>query len=159
MSQIKYITDELLNATSAKAKLSPRLRMNHNFHEDYADPINRMLNALEPGTYCRPHKHEDPDKNEVFLVLKGKMAVLIFDEEGNVTETYTFAPAEGTHGIDIPPRIWHTLVCLEPGSVAYEIKDGPYVKPIDKNFASWAPEEGSPEASSYLEKLINHINK
>ena len=41
---------------------SPRLRLNHNFHDDLADPINRMLNALEPGTYLQPHKHENPDK-------------------------------------------------------------------------------------------------
>lgn len=158
MSKIKYITEDLLNETSDKAKASPRLRMNHNFHEDYDDPINRMLNALEPDTYCRPHKHEDPDKNEVFLVLRGKMAVFIFDEEGNVTDNYTFAPADGTYGIDIPPRIWHTLVCLESGSVAYEIKDGPYVKPIDKNFASWAPEEGTPEAAAYLKELLKQLD-
>lgn len=157
MSKIKYITEQLLNDTSKKAKASTRLRMNHNFHEDYADPINRMLNALEPNTYCRPHKHEDPDKSEVFIVLRGKMAVLIFDEKGNVTETYTFSPTEGTYGIDIPPRIWHTLVCLETGSVAYEVKDGPYVQPLDKNFASWAPEEGSAEAQEYLSKLIEQL--
>ncbi len=157
MGKIKYITEALLNATSKKAKETKRLRINHNFHEDYADPINRMLNALEPDTYCRPHKHEEPDKNEVFIVLRGKMAVLIFDDEGKVTETFTLAPAEGTYAIEIPARVWHTLVCLETDSVAYEVKDGPYVQPLDKNFASWAPQENAPEVSSYLKYLLSHL--
>jgi len=157
MSALKIIDRELLNMVSDKAKASPRLRMNHNFHDDYTDPINRMLNALEPGTYCRPHKHEYPDKREVFMVLRGKFAVFFFDDLGMVTQIVKLSQADGVYGVDIPPRTWHTLVCLEPGSVSYEVKDGPYFKPDDKDFAPWAPEEGSSETPEYLKTLMDHL--
>lgn len=157
MEQLQIIDNKLLAEVSEKAKASERQRMNHNFHSDYTDPINRMLNALEPGTYCQPHKHEDPDKREVFMVLKGSFAVFFFNDEGEVTQVVKLSQKEGTYGVDIPPRIWHTLVCLEPGSVAYEVKDGPYVKPKDKNFATWAPKEGDAGCEAYLEQLMEHL--
>lgn len=157
MSKIKTINRTLLNALSKKAKNSTRKRVNHNFHEDYTDPINRMLNALEPETYCQPHKHENPDKREVFIVLKGKMAVFFFDDSGNITNYNLLSPNSENYGVDIPAGVWHTLVSLESGSVAYEVKDGPYQKEIDKNFASWAPKEEDKEAISYLKKLKDFI--
>ena len=50
---MKIINEQLLDETQAKALQSPRLRMNYNFHEKLDDPINRLLNAMEPGTYLR----------------------------------------------------------------------------------------------------------
>ena len=50
---MKIINEQLLDETQAKALQSPRLRMNYNFHERLDDPINRLLNAMEPGTYLR----------------------------------------------------------------------------------------------------------
>ncbi len=152
------IDSGLLDAVSAQAKASERLRMNHNFHTDFADPINRMLNALEPDTYCRPHKHEDPDKREVFLVLRGKLAVLFFNDTGEVTEVVKLDATAGSYGVEIPPGVWHTLVCLEPNSVAYEVKDGPYLQPLDKNFAPWAPAEGEEGVAAYLEFLSSFVH-
>ena len=66
---MKIIDEQLLNETQAKAMKSPRLRMNYNFHEQLDDPINRLLNAMEPGTYLRPHRHLNPAKDEIFLLL------------------------------------------------------------------------------------------
>lgn len=157
MSKIQVINKKLLEKVSEQAKSGNRKRMNYNFHDDYSDPINRMLNALEPETYIQPHKHEDPDKREVFLILKGRMAVFFFDDNGAVTESVILSPDDGCYGVDIPPNTWHTLVCLESGSVAYEVKDGPYEKPKDKNFAPWAPKEGNEKAQEYLEQLIKQI--
>jgi cupin fold WbuC family metalloprotein len=152
--EFKIIDERLLDQVSGKAKVAARKRMNHNFHADYSDPINRMLNALEPGTYCRPHRHEFPDKREVFIVLRGTFAVFFFDNTGQITRIVKLSQKEGVYGVDIQPRVWHTLVCLENGSVAYEVKDGPYFQPDDKDFAPWAPAEGTPEATKYLENLM-----
>ena len=71
---MKIINEQLLDETQAKALQSPRLRMNYNFHEKLDDPINRLLNAMEPGTYLRPHRHLNPAKDEIFLLLRGKVA-------------------------------------------------------------------------------------
>lgn len=154
MQKLQIINNNMLDAVSAKAKDSERQRINHNFHADYDDPINRMLNALEPSTYIQPHKHEQPDKREVFIVLKGSFMVYLFNNEGEVTQMVKLSQSDGCYGVDIPAGIWHTLVCLESGSVAYEIKDGPYEKMKDKNFASWAPKEGEAGCQAYLHELL-----
>ena len=67
---MKIINEALLDETTGRAKQSPRLRMNYNFHEHSDDPVNRLLNALEPGTYLRPHRHLNPKKDEIFLLLQ-----------------------------------------------------------------------------------------
>ena len=155
---LKIVSSKLLDELSQKAAAIPRKRLNHNFHDDLADPINRMLNALEPGTYLQPHKHENPDKREVFIVLRGSLVVVFFDESGNPTHFVLLDPDKGNYGVEIPVGAWHTLFALESGSVVYEVKDGPYLPLTDKNFASWAPKEGHPECEEYLRKLFDQYN-
>jgi cupin fold WbuC family metalloprotein len=147
------ITDGFIDQTTNEARQSSRLRMNFNFHQ-LQDPVNRMLNALEPGTYIQPHKHENPDRFEVFLALRGKFAVIIFDETGTITDHIVLDPNMGNYGVEIPPKTYHTLIALESGSVAYEIKEGPYMPAIAKNFAPWAPTENDENAREYLHSLF-----
>jgi cupin fold WbuC family metalloprotein len=158
---LKIVSPEILDELSQKAVNSPRKRINHNFHDDLADPINRMLNAFEPGTYVQPHKHENPDKREVFVVLRGTLVVVIFDDLGNPTEFIILNQGNGNHAVEIPAGVWHSLFSLETGSVVYEVKDGPYFPVSDKNFAAWAPKEGDAACDTYLKMLIDqyHIEK
>lgn len=155
----KIITTELLEEITAKAVSSPRRRMNYNFHDDLADPINRMLNAFEPGTYVQPHKHENPDKREVFILLKGSLLVIFFDNDGNPTEFILLDREKGNLAVEIAPGTWHTIIALETGSVVYEVKDGPYSPLDDKNFASWAPKESDNGCATYLASLIKLYNQ
>lgn len=151
---MKLITEQLLDETTAKAKVNPRLRMNYNFHEDLDDPVNRLLNAMEPGTYLRPHRHLNPDKDEVFLLLRGKAAVFIFDESGNVTETIILCPTEGVYGAEIKAGVWHGMLVLESGSVVYEVKKGPFAPLSPENLAPWSPAAEDKEAVDlYINKL------
>ena len=148
------IDRQLVCGVAEEAKRSSRLRKNHNFHSDYADPVNRMLNAFEPGTYVRPHKHESPDKFEVFLALQGRALALQFNEGGEIAEHSILDAGSGIYGVEFAPRVWHTIVSLAWGTVLYEIKPGPYAPLSDKNFAPWAPLEGSPEATTYLNSIL-----
>jgi cupin fold WbuC family metalloprotein len=148
------INQRLASSITDEAKNSARLRKNYNLHSDYADPVNRMLNAFEPGTYVRPHKHESPDKFEVFIVLSGKALVIRFDDAGAIIEHAVLNSAHGVYGVEFAPREWHTIVSLASGTVLFEIKPGPYVPIDDKNFASWAPPEGSPDAAGYLASIL-----
>lgn len=148
------INEALLNETTERAKQSPRLRMNHNFHERLDDPVNRMLNALEPGTYLRPHRHLDPDKDEIFLLLRGRVAVFLFDDDGNVSRIQILDPKERIYGAEIKAGTWHSLLVLESGSVIYEIKEGPFVPLSADNFAPWSPAPEETEAvRRYMELL------
>lgn len=154
---LKIVSEKLLDELSLKAANSPRQRLNLNFHEKLADPMNRMLNAFEPGTYIQPHKHENPDKREVFIVLRGKLVMVIFDDCGNPIDFILLDPRKGTYAIEIPPRTWHSVISLETGTVVYEIKDGPYIPISDKNFATWAPKEGDANCDEYLARLTEQF--
>ncbi len=141
------------------AKGSARRRKNYNFHKVPEDTLQRMIHAMEPDTYVQPHKYENPDKREAFVILKGRVAVIEFDEDGFILDYITMNHESGNYGVDIQPGTWHTLICLEPGSVVYEVKDGPYNPSSDKQFARWAPREGDPDALKYNEKIIKSIKQ
>ena len=122
---MKIIDDKLINEVTDSAKKSSRLRMNYNFHQSLDDKCHRFLNALEPGTQIPVHHH--PTKDETFVILKGKVRVTAYNDEGKVLTSCVLCPESGTYGIDIPKNVWHGLECLEP-SVLLECKEGPFVE-------------------------------
>ena len=122
---MKIINENLINDVAAEAKKSPRLRMNYNFHQSLSDKCHRFLNALEPGTQIPVHHH--PTKDETFVILKGKVRISTYNDEGEVLETIVICHVEGFYGVDIPKNVWHGLECIEP-SVLLECKEGPFVE-------------------------------
>jgi len=135
----------MLADLSQQARDSPRLRKNRNFHA-MDEPVHRLLNALEPGTYVRPHRHLDPDKAEAAIVVAGAIGVLLFDGEGAVLESRLLTPGGADVGVQMPAGVWHTFVAMEPGSVFFEAKAGPYAPQTPEETAAWSPAEGTPEA-------------
>jgi cupin fold WbuC family metalloprotein len=154
---VKIITNKDLDQLSQEAIGSERLRKNLNMHDDYADTCQRLLNAMEPGTYIRPHRHTDPPKPECFMAVRGRMALVVFDDDGEVKQVVPFGDGCDALAIDLPAGQWHSIVVLKPGSVFFETKPGPYLPLSDKDFAPWAPEENSPEAGYYLSSLSEII--
>lgn len=122
---MEIIGRELLDKVSTEAKESPRLRMNYNFHQSLDDKCHRFLNAVEPGTEVPIHRH--PTKDETFVLLRGKVKVSTYDDEGNVKEDIILCPEDGKYGVDIKKNVWHSLKSLESGSVIFECKEGPFV--------------------------------
>ena len=151
------IDNSFIEVTSQKARQSPRKRMNYNFHPQPEDRLQRMLNAMEPGTYIQPHKHENPDKVEAFFCLRGRLLVVEYDSTGNITDHMVLDSRTGHFGCEIPARSWHSIISLEAGSVAYEVKDGPYDPAVDKNFAPWAPREGEPQCDAFINKVLQEL--
>jgi cupin fold WbuC family metalloprotein len=124
-----------------QAAASARRRANYNIHPTLDDPVQRFFNAMHPGTYVRPHRHTTPLRWEMFLVLKGRLAVLQFDGVGRVVERQELVAGGPVFGAELEAGCWHTLVVLEPALV-FELKEGPYSAMSDKDFARWAPAEG-----------------
>jgi cupin fold WbuC family metalloprotein len=151
------INNELLDRISQQAKESARKRQNHNFHSSPHDHMHRMLNAMEPETYVQPHKHVEPDKREAFIILRGAICLVEFDEQGVITDHYFMEAGTGNEGAEITPRAYHTLIVLTPGTIIYEIKDGPWDIKTDKVFAPWAPEEGSLESAGYNARVLKSL--
>jgi len=154
---MKIINLEILDKLSIEAQFSPRLRKNLNYHEELSDTLQRLLNAMEPGTYIRPHKHENPDKREMFIVLRGKLAVVTYNNDGSIQNHIILDPKEGKFGVEIPARVWHSIIVLESNSVLFEVKDGPYEALTDKNFAQWAPPEDDARCDKFNESVLRSI--
>lgn len=154
---MKIINQDRLDQLSREASESPRLRKNLNMHDEYTDVCQRLFNAMEPGTYIRPHRHVDPPKPECFMAVRGKMALVVFDDKGEVGQVVPFGDSYDVMAIDLPSGQWHTLIVLEPGSIFFETKPGPYVPLSDKDFAPWSPPENSPDVNKYLSLLAKSI--
>ena len=150
---MKIVTIDLLRRLSEQARVSPRLRRNHNFHGSDESRCHRLLNAIEPASYVRPHRHLDPEKEEAFILMSGKLGVVTFLDDGAVDETILLSPESGNLAADIPSGIYHTAVSLEPGTVFFEAKAGPYLPLSDAEKAVWAPDDDDPAATAYLERL------
>ena len=154
---LRLIAPADLDALSRTALTTPRRRQHLNLHADYADSCQRLFNAVEPDSYIRPHRHSDPPKPECFVAVRGRFQVLLFDAEGRVTERISLAPDGPVVAIDLPAGAWHGIIALEPGSIFFETKPGPYVALTDKDFAPWAPAEGSAETKAYLASLREDV--
>jgi len=152
MPGIQLLDAALFESLVERARLSPRLRTNHNFHASMEDNPHRFLNVMIRGTYIAPHRHLDPPKSESFLVLDGEIAFFTFDDAGRVATTHVLG--RDAVGIDAAPGVWHTMAPLTPHAICYEVKPGPYQASNDKDFAPWAPREGDERAPAYLAGLI-----
>ena len=162
MSVIK-ISSLLINNLTIQAKLNIRLRSHHNFHVEYADPVQRLANSIDVYSYIRPHRHALDPKSECLIALKGCFALVIFNNQGLVTDIIKFGSERyitdsNNYGVNIPPAVWHTVVALRSDSVLFEVKSGPFDPLRAKEFPSWSPAEDSPEAALYLENLKKYID-
>lgn len=118
------IDNQLLDRVSDQAKQSDRLRMNFNLHDSLDAKAQRLLNALEVGTVLPIHRHQHTA--ETYLLLRGHINVMFYNNEGDEVARYDLQPEDGRYGVHIPQGQWHTLEVLE-SSVIFEVKDGPYM--------------------------------
>jgi cupin fold WbuC family metalloprotein len=140
---LQLLDVRMIDELVARARNAPRRRQNLNLHPQLDDPIQRFLNAGEPGTYVRPHRHRAAYW-ELVTVLRGRVDALLFDDAGAVIQRHIMLPGSG---IEIPGATWHSFVFVETGTVALEVKPGPYDAQRDKEFATWAPTEGDAHAA------------
>lgn len=119
-------------------------------HAGHDDQVQRLLIALQPGSYVRPHQHSQ--QWEMLVLQRGRLDVLAFAPDGVVLARHRLDRAAPV--IQIPARTWHAGVVLEPDTVVMEVKPGPY-RPNE--FADWAPEENTSAATdlaSWLERAL-----
>jgi len=154
---IRTIDNALLDELSAEARTTERRRRNRNFHPHDDYPANRLLNAIEPGSYVMPHRHAEPSKDETIIVLRGCLGMAVFDDAGRVVQALRLGPAESALGADIAHGTWHSVFALVPGTVFFEAKAGPYRPLTEAERAPWAPAEGSAEAPHYLVRLLSQF--
>lgn len=145
---LKIVDAALMDMLTAQAMESPRKRAHHNFHASLEDGIHRLCVAAEPGAYVRPHRHLAGSKWELFIILRGSVAVIIFDEHGRIEQRLTLKAGGETCAVEMSADTWHGFIALGPGTIFLETKPGPYLRPGVNDSAAWAPEEGAPGAAA-----------
>ena len=132
------LDNKLFNEILEKAQSSPRRRMNFDLRtqaripgltredvaDGWADMSQRMLNVLMTDTVIPIHRHTET--SETVIVCRGKVREEFYDAEGNKTAEFVMEAGGDCPGIQVPMGQYHTLVCLEDGSVIFEAKDRPY---------------------------------
>jgi cupin fold WbuC family metalloprotein len=155
---MKIFDAQYLDDLTGQAKVSPRLRQHRNVHQSYQEASQRLFNAIEPGSYIRPHRHASDPREELLIALRGVMAIVTFDDQGAVTDVLRFGSEkhgdEMAVGAEVSSSTWHTVIALEPGCVLLEVKAGPFDPNQPKDLALWAPEEGTSSAVRYLQQLM-----
>jgi len=140
---MQSVTEAHIMTLLAEAKASARRRAHLILHAGHHDQVQRLLIAIEPGSYVRPHQHSQ--QWEMLTLQRGRADVFAFASDGRLLQRYPLAPSAPV--IQIPAGTWHAAVAIEPETIVLEIKPGPY-RPNE--FALWAPEENTPAAAELV---------
>ncbi len=125
------LTTTLLDQLSCEASTSPRLRKNYNLHDSLDAPSQRLFNALQPGTKMEIHRH--CHTSETCLVIRGSVRYTIYSDDGSVKELCVLKAGSDSFGFNVPAGVWHTMEPLEPNTVIFGCKDGPYIPLSEKD--------------------------
>lgn len=163
---IRRLGSAFLDDLVDRAATSPRLRQHANLHASYSEPCQRLFNAIGVDSYIRPHRHMADPKTETLLAVRGRLTLVLFDEQGRVMQALPFGVGLGAEdcdaGVELSPGAWHTVLADLPGSVLFEVKAGPFEPELAKELAPWAPAEGSAEAAAYtteLRRIVGGLRK
>lgn len=139
------------------ASRSERTRQHLNIHQSFEEPCQRLLNAICPDSYIRPHRHALDPKTETLFAVRGTFALILFEDSGAPREVIGFGAggrdASTNAGVELAPGAWHTVLALTDGAVLLEVKAGPFVATAAKEFAPWAPGENGPGVAEYMRGL------
>lgn len=116
------ISQAILDDLTRQAQSSPRLRMAMDLRNSPEDKSQRILNAIEPGSPLPIHRHKST--SETCVCIRGHFEEYFYDDNGNLTDTIDMIP--GGVVLNIEKGQWHSLKCLESGTVLLEAKDGNY---------------------------------
>ena len=150
----QYFEDLLSNATQ-----SERLRAHANIHHSYEDPCQKLFNAINADSYIPPHRHSLDPKEELLIAVRGLFGLVVFKDSGVVDSATLFGSEKYSEelsiasGVELSAGAWHTVVALVDQAVLFEVKSGPFNPVVAKEFATWAPAEGSEQAQEYLSDL------
>ena len=98
------IDKKLLDEVAERAKSSPRLRMNYNFHQSLDEKCHRFLNAVEPGTVVDIHRHLT--KDETFVLLRGRVRVNTYKDDGSIMDSVELSPVDGRQEGQVTVSQW-----------------------------------------------------
>lgn len=124
-------------------------------HTTPDDAFHDMIVFQHRDRYYRPKKHLN--KPMSFHMMEGKMAIFVFDDEGNVIDT-CILDARKNIVYRVAAGYYHTDLPLTDYVVHHECTMGPFVGDSDREFAPWSPDgTDRDEYLSYRDELASKI--
>lgn len=156
MSLTRFITNKDLEQLRQDAMVALRKRLHLNVHRSYEENPQILYNCLTRGNYMRPHRHTLDRRKEFFVCLSGEVLLVLFSDTGEVESTLSMAMEGGSKvsSVMVDPLNWHTLICLSEQAMLLEVKPGPFLPNMAKEYASWSPEEEDPSGLLFLEQML-----
>ena len=114
----------LFDEIQKQAEESPRKRMHYDLRTSADDTSQRMLNVLMPETVIPIHRHNST--SETVVVCRGIVREEFYDDHGNKIDEFVLEAGGSCPAIQVSMGVYHTCVCLAPGSVIFEAKDRAY---------------------------------
>lgn len=136
-----------------EAARNSRRRIRLCAHPGTDDPVHEMFIVHARDCYVRPHKHLA--KSESFHIVEGTVDVVVFDDEGEVTNVVEMS----TYSTGLPffyriaAPLFHTLLIRSEVLVFHETTKGPFLQ-TQTIFAPWAPDGSDPDmVATYIAGL------
>jgi len=145
MTEVKFAEQDIVSCgkdlfvqLKESAYSSSKRRARFCLHRTHADPVQEMLIGFCKDSLVWPHRHKG--KSESFHMIEGEMAVIVFNDEGEVTDKIELAPfGQGKNCIcRISRSAWHLTIPLSDYVVVHETNRGPF-KPYEQERPFWGP--------------------
>ncbi|MDO6461219.1 WbuC family cupin fold metalloprotein [Granulosicoccaceae sp. 1_MG-2023] len=150
---MKLIDTAAMDELSRRAAESPRLRAHQNFHANAAEAVQRLMIAMQPGTFVPVHCHERDGMWELLMIQRGEVECVIFDGDGQVLARHRMCAGGQLTAIELPPGTWHSVICRQAGTVIFEVKPGPYDPAQAARRAPWCPDESDAQRETFRQWL------
>ena len=108
-----------------------------NFHSSDDDLVHEMIIAMTPRSSGPPHFHTG--KSESFHLLRGGLAVGLYDDLGSLRETITLSE-NGCRYYRLNGPLAHMPIALDGVAIFHETTNGPFVKGVSSQIPEWALE-------------------
>ncbi len=153
MKANKILSTELIRQLIPQARNNPRRRINYNIHTGYSEQVQRFLNVVDYDSYVRPHQHNKADAWEGFVIIRGKLGVFQFDQQGTILHRTELCETGPVFGIELDSTAAHCITSLSDQAIVFEYKEGPYDPDEDKTFSDWSPDTQSDQAIQFNQWL------
>lgn len=135
---MKLVFESDIDKLYIQASQSPRLRSHLNLHNDYEEKVQRLLIAMQKGSYVEPHYHKLPHQWEMFTVLQGVVEVELYRFDGSVKKKIELGQYLRSSIMQLDPNDIHSVRCLSERALILEVKEGPFISEHAKCFPSWS---------------------
>lgn len=127
-----------INALFEQSRVSERLRAHLELHSSHCEKVQRVLIALQRGSYVEPHYHTQPHQWEMFVVMQGSLELKLWSSDGELLSERIIGEGGVSNMMELRPGQIHSVECVSDQALMLEIKEGPFDPLNAKEFPSFS---------------------